>query len=42
MGRKMPKILKLFVYGEKDNIFDKGNHDEKTIHYLYKPDTKLN
>ncbi len=38
----MPKILKLFIYGGKDNVFDKGNSDEKAIYYLYKQDAKLN
>lgn len=27
LNKKMPKILKLFIYGEKDYIFDNGNGD---------------
>jgi len=38
----MPKVLKLFIYGEKDYIFDEGNGDEKSIHILYHPDAQLN
>jgi hypothetical protein len=27
LNKKMPKVLKLFIYGQKDYIFDDGNSD---------------
>jgi hypothetical protein len=40
-ARRMPKVLKLLVYGEKDFIFDKNNNDEKAIFFTYNSEKQL-
>jgi hypothetical protein len=41
MVRRLPKVLKLSIYGEKDNIFETRNLDEKAIFYLYNEKSAL-